>query len=432
MARRLTWRERGLRAMFRVVLALLRLVVRLPRGALLALLDAAERLVRITTANPEAVRQIDDLRGVIRDLPPGGEALRRILVEGRDAQILSVMMGAWRHHRGGVPDPVASYAESKVVESHRREAPARIALVGEAPEFEFLREAYRGRPDCRLVDSPASADGLEIVLDGPEALALAAASLARGAAVSLHLGAATTATAWRQLTDAAARGGGLPRIYDSYFYYPPLQKLKELVTAGAIGEPTMLRIRATLGGPGAAKQLDPPFGEQPLRHPAFDRFLLLTFLGGPAASLTAYLQPMDAARGGQGLIACRFAAPGRLGLLECAYAPELYVRSDYFPHDLEIEYTGTDGFLRLRRGMAERTQEPPLIARIGKTMQVYGMETGMRDDWAVVYKNAAAEMVGLTGGRSVVHLPSAAVVSALNLRERVYDAARAARPIEIF
>lgn len=436
MARRNSWRDRCRGFLFWLVLQKLRLLARLPRPLLAPVIGAARWLAGTIAKDPNAAGPLVELHEIVRDDARGSEALRRILIEARDSQLVSVAMGAWRHHRQVEPDPTAAYARVTTDDKRSRHSPASIALIGDTAEFAFLREAYRRHPDCRLLetgdaDSFAGANGVEIVLDKPAAVAVAVEALARGVAVSAHLGQAATAEAWMMLRDAAARHGAPLRLMYSYFYYPPAQKVKALTATGFIGEPTTLRIRATLGGLGATRLLAPPFGEQPLRHPAFDHFPLLTFLAGPAASLTAYLHPMDPAHGGQGLVACRFAAPGRLGLLECAYAPEMFLRSDYFPHEVEIEYTGTDGFLRLRRGMTARTQEPPLIARVGKALHVFGVELGLEDEWGMVYDRAVSEMLDLIGGREVAHLEPDAVLSALRMRERVYDAAKAARPVSL-
>jgi len=208
-------------------------------------------------------------------------------------------------------------------------------------------------------------------------------------------------------------------------------KMKALLAEDLLGEIGAIRVRAILGGNGAPQVLAPPFGERPLLHPAFDHFFLLTFLGGPAARLTAYLQPMDAQTGGQAMVAVRHQSAGCYSHLECAYAPELSVRSEYYPHDLTVEVAGTNGIIWLRRGMADRTQEPPLTVRVGREAYTIGIESGMTADWAKVYHEAAAEWLAAIGGRVVTRLTTEQALSAFQLRERVVDAAQSGRVVSL-
>jgi predicted dehydrogenase len=220
------------------------------------------------------------------------------------------------------------------------------------------------------------------------------------------------------------------RVFDPYLYFPPTVRLRALIAEGEIGELTTVRVRALLAGKGGAAQFGPPFGDAPLRHPAFDRFLLLAFLGGAASKLTAYVQPMDAS-GGQAQVACQYSAGGRYGLLECVYAPEMYVRSDHWPHDLTVEVAGTDGVIWMRRGMAATTAEPPLFVRTGQSAYSIGIETGMTADWRDAYRAAVAEMGEAVAGRVSERMPAADVVSALAMREKVHAAALGDRTISL-
>jgi predicted dehydrogenase len=407
-----------------------RLAARLPARALIALLNGAERVMQATTKGKADVGQLRELRDLLRDDPKGREAVRRIILEARGPQFRAVLQGVLRHHVEAPAPAAPTFAAVAAFPGRQAAAPARIAFAGEHWEFPFLRDAYAARPDCRIVPAGEPADGVEIALDRPEAADLARQTMAAGAAVSLHAGpAADAATVAALFADAQSRGVPV-RLFYSYLYFAPAVRLRELLAAGEIGELTTVRVRAVLGGKGAALSLAPPFGDWPLRHPAFDHFPLLTFLGGPAARLAAYVGPMDGA-GGQALIGVRFAAAGRVGALECAYAPDMHVRSAFYPHDLQVEVAGTDGVIWLRRGMAETTQEPPLAVRAGRSAYTIGIESGMTGDWAEVYRAAAAEFVGAVGGRLVRRLGVAETISAFRLRDKVYDAATTPGVVEL-
>jgi hypothetical protein len=140
---------------------------------------------------------------------------------------------------------------------------------------------------------------------------------------------------------------------------------------------------------------------------------------------------MDPVKGGQGLINCKFVHPGRYGLLECTYAPELHVRSDFFPHDLEVEIAGTDGILWLSRGMGKRTQAAPLRVRVAREASTIGVECGLEEEWSSVYATAAGEMVRMVSGRARPLMKPEEILSAFRLQERAYEASRAREVLSV-
>ena len=125
---------------------------------------------------------------------------------------------------------------------------------------------------------------------------------------------------------------------------------------------------------------------------------------------------MERERGGQGLVACQFAHPGRYGLLECVFAPHLFIRSDYFPYDLEVEIAGTDGIIWLRRGMAKRTQSPAIEVRVGQRAFSFGAASGIEEDWNWAYREAAVCFLEMASGAGRDRMPDTALISALKIR----------------
>lgn len=420
-----TWRHR----LARLLLVVVRLLVYLPRPVLVSLLAVAEWFARRTGADDAALAPLIEIKEIFRDDPKGRAALRRMLWKGRTSQLVSFMAGVGRHYMVKRPDPLASFAVSGVNDQHPAPKRGRIAFLGKHFEFEHLRKAYLACGDCDLVEENApplallnQVDAAEIALSGPESEEWVNAALAKGVAVSLHIGQAP-ADRVANVCGKAAQYGTPLRVFYPYLYYEPVRRVKALVADGVIGEPGTLRVRATLGAAGA-RRLEPPFGDEPLRHPAFDHFALLTFFGGPAAQLSAYVQPMDPERGGQATVAVGYRDAGRYGLLECTWAPGLHLRSEFYPHDLAAELSGTDGIIWLRRGMAARTTQAPIAVRVGMSAYTIGVESGLREDWAGVYETAAAEMLELIGGRITCLIKPDELITARRLADRVYDAAQ--------
>ncbi|MDP8222583.1 MAG: hypothetical protein P9L99_04430 [Candidatus Lernaella stagnicola] len=421
----------------RFTLRLVRVLLRLPKPCGLAALSVIERLMRLTVESEADLAPIVEIKEIYRDDPKGREALRRMICEGRDTQIVSMVHGIIKHFGKPPSDPVDAYAGLNVEERHLAPDKARVAFLGEHYEYPFLRAAYAARGDLTVVEKDARplallsiVDAVEIAVAGPETLEWVDAALAKGVAVSLH--AADASPQWLAGAMAKAKRYGTPlRVFYPYLFYPPVQRVKALIVEGAIGELGNLRVRATLGGKGGVRQLDPPFGDQPLLHPAFNHFALLTLWGGAGRNLTAYLRPMDGESGGQAVVAVEFAAAGRLGLLECTYAPHMHLRSAFYPHDLEAELCGTDGVIWLRRGMAARTPQAAVAVRVGAQAYTIGVGSGMNEQWEAVYQNAAAHLREMISGRTRQLIDNDALLSAQGLLAKTAEAATAAEVVNL-
>jgi predicted dehydrogenase len=163
--------------------------------------------------------------------------------------------------------------------------------------------------------------------------------------------------------------------------WPPVRALAALVAEGTLGEVASIRVQAVLGGRGGRLPAVPPDPDGWPCHDAFDHLPLLAILGGPIATVAAYADPMDPVRGGRALVAVGFEAPGRYGLLECVWAPDMTVASEGRPHDLQAEVAGTDGVAWLRRGEGRRAMQAPIQVRVGKEWRTYGVANGLEDAW---------------------------------------------------
>jgi hypothetical protein len=193
----------------------------------------------------------------------------------------------------------------------------------------------------------------------------------------------------------------------------------QLLLEGTIGEPSTLRLRATVGCGGRYPTPAPKAGDW-FAHPGFDHFLLMTYLGGPVAKGAAYLNaPSEAGRGGSALVSCHFARPGLLGALDCTFAPGMQLPSALFAHDLEVEVAGTDGVLWLTRGMADRTKAAPVSMRVGARAYTLGVESGLADLWETAYLNAAEELRAWCSGARSLLISDEQVSSAYEFKSRV-------------
>ncbi len=407
-----------------------RALVALDTNALLRRLGLIERILRRIDRHHPALGGVGELRELVASDPVARQALRKILLGARDTQVISTVRGALRHHvlpRTLLPSDLGLPPRTKPA---RGLGALRVGLVGASADVDDLEWAYReaGAGHVERCERPTGTawlrflervNAVELGGEQPIPAEAIAACLVRGVAVSLHRGAAPEVAALDELVWAHTAAMARFRVFDPLLFYPPFVALADLVDRNVLGEITTIRLRAIVGGRGAARAAAPVDGERWAVHPAFDRFLALARLGGPLASLTGYaaFDATSATAPGQAVLALAHAYAGRYSHLELVHAPNLAIRSDREPYDLTIEVAGTDGIAWLHRGIAKPTERAPLEVRVGRLHFTVDAAAGLDEDWSTSFRAAASAMARLaTGPASPPPLVSRAWLSALRAR----------------
>src|SRR2546428_13168174 len=139
-----------------------------------------------------------------------------------------------------------------------------VALCDTDPE----RAKRRGREwgisprvysDFAQVLNDASVDAVELLTPTWLHADQIVAALEAGKHVSCQKPLATTIAEAARIAAAVARARTMFRVTENFLYYPPIVKAKELLDAGAIGEPSLERIHTTRTQhiTGQAMELDP-------------------------------------------------------------------------------------------------------------------------------------------------------------------------------
>ena len=424
-----------------VILKVLRLVTGIPDHTLARILGWIEGLLRRLRKSEEELRPIAELRELAETDPQAMLIVRTLLREGRDAQFLSLIKGIMKHHTdpGEEEKPEANRSRAKRFVT----ATLRLGVVGDHPDIERLYRAYDGinkgfvrrlDPEKLLSKTTFSEEinGLEIADTALMNEEFLDAVLAKGVALSLHHSAVPSKEIVEGAFASARRHKTPLRVFYPHIHYPAVQKVKSLIADDEIvGEVTTIRIRATAGGRGGTADPALPDADRYLDHAAFDHFLLLAFFGGAVEKVAAYLNPMVPETGAQGLIDVKYTYPGRYGLLDCTYAPQMYLRSAHEPYDMVAEIAGTDGIVWLGRAMAERTRTAPITVRAGKKAFSIGVESGLECDWSHTYLRAARDFIALIGDEAAPLMSNEEILSAYALKARVYEAARASTVLPV-
>lgn len=408
-----------------LLVKLVKFLSRLPDFMLLPLLSLAQSIVRLLRKG-KTVGPLDDIKGILQSDPEGNRAIRRILSEGRVEHFRSLIEGMIEHQARAESANVLVVEKSKIRTKKLAASTARIGLVGNGYELKILQREYETSKDCHVISIKShddktleNLDGLEIGEKSEIDKELIFDALKRGVAVSIHTSAIKSHEMLQRIYELSEKTETPFRVFYPHIYYPPIQKIKALLLEELIGEVSTIRVRATIGGKGGRVEPEIPTRGKYIYHPAFDHFMLLTYFGGPIEKVTAYLNPMESC-GGQGLVDCKYVYPCRYALLDCTFAPDLYIPSQHFPYDLEAEIAGSDGIIWLARGMAKRVHKAPIYIRVGRKSFHVGVESGMTEEWDIVYKTAAEQFIDMIKGVEQTPISKDAVISAFKAKDVLY------------
>jgi predicted dehydrogenase len=190
---------------------------------------------------------------------------------------------------------------------------------------------------------------------------------------------------------AAAQAGVVLRVFENFVFYPPHVRVKEMIDAGEIGEPQMIRMHVGTGKSETGWKVplsswlwrmnEATCGGGPL---VFDHgyhlFSLAHHLMGEVERVYAW---MDKSPVGGGIprraaevdapatIMFQFKSPRRYGVLDFTHTPAMAMESIYYSDDDRVEVIGDRGILFINRCTARTVDLPPLMLfRDGVTREI--------------------------------------------------------------
>ncbi len=234
---------------------------------------------------------------------------------------------------------------------------------------------------------------------------------------------------------AAARAAGvILKVYENFIFYPPVQRAKELIDNGEIGDPLTIRIKSNSGispsewqVPASARawRLNPAeCGGGPL---VFDdghhKFALAWHFMGLAEEVHAWIGCTEVAPGdyldAPAIVSWKF-ANNRYGSLEAVFSPELALDTQHYAQDDRVEITGSKGVIWVTRGHGKMLDAPPVLMYKDRQTRAFSdMPVGWEHSFINSSKHFidaffAGEPPSLTGdeGREVLRFALAAQESA--------------------
>jgi len=293
------------------------------------------------------------------------------------------------------------------------------------------------REYAQLLDDP-DVDAIELLTPTYLHADQIVAALAAGKHVSCQKPLAISMAEADRVVAAVAKARTTFRVTENFLYYPPIVKAKELLDAGAIGEPSLVRIHTTRARTivGAALELDPGalvWRRDPGRNPGgalYDdgvhKYTTAMYWIGDFGEISAIVgRGEDFVQETPSVAHFRFKDRDCLGIIDYTYAPDMPIRSRYYKADEFFEIHGTRGILWVTRCTGELLDLPPVV--LIKGAETTSFQVPM--DWCTGFDGAARDFIdGLLEGRQ----PAQDVHTArkvLQVPFAIYEASKTQRPV---
>jgi predicted dehydrogenase len=264
-----------------------------------------------------------------------------------------------------------------------------------------------------------------------------------GKHVSVQKPMALSAAEADEMITAGDKAGVMLRVYETFVYYAPAVRARQMIQAGEIGEIRALRLHVSTGTTDSSWKV--PFsawlwrfnekqsGGGPL---VFDHgyhlFSLAYYLGGPVDRVYAWIDrtPLPEAAGmvnidAPAMIMFQYKAARRYGVLDIEHTPKMRILSDYYADDDRIEVIGDKGILFINRYTTHTVDLPELMLfKDGKTTAIpvdgvgwqHSFITATQDLLEKMKTGGQPRLDGPTG-KAVLQFTLAALESARERRE---------------
>ncbi len=199
------------------------------------------------------------------------------------------------------------------------------------------------------------------------------------------------------MIEASSKCPGLFRVFENFRSYEPYMRARDMIEAGEIGQPLSIRVK-TISGRGVGGWIQPDAAKA-WRHtpetgggpPAiidhgYHLTSIVLFFMGHVERVHAMVDTRAAGSpgytGDPAMIIWEHADGEKYGSWEITHAPELMVRTDFYPGDEWLEITGSRGIIWVTRCSGNLMGEAPVILyRDGATHRYHHMETHWSDSF---------------------------------------------------
>jgi predicted dehydrogenase len=295
-----------------------------------------------------------------------------------------------------------------VSDKNRDAANVRAAQLG-------LSESADVYTDYQELLSRDDVDIVEILVPHHLHSEMTIAALAANKHVSLQKPMTISLSEADQLVDLAAASSTQLRVIENFIFYPPIQRAKEIIDAGDLGDLTTIRLKSAAGfnqraWPSPSEQwrysADQCGGGPMVFDDGHHKFAIAWHFLGLPSLVHSFIGSTVVGPGARldcpAVITWSY-ENGALGSFEATYSPGMFVETDQYPQDDRIEITGTKGILWVTRGHGNLLDAPPVVVRTGdKTVTYDDMETS----WSSSFTQATDHFLrSIEGGTQALLSP---------------------------
>jgi predicted dehydrogenase len=321
-----------------------------------------------------------------------------------------------------------------------------VAVCDVDPELATRAAARWGvarvETDLEAVLADPQVDAVEILTPTHLHAEHVAAALRADKHVSVQKPITTTVAEARALAELADRSGRVLRVSECFRHYPPLERARSMLQAGAIGQLRSVRIKTVVGQTDSAFQLGlRPEGygwrldhRSPGGH-LFDdmvhKYAMALWLPGLAVtSVQSVVRRQDLFY--EPCVALfEYEDPDVLGVLQVDYAPKMWIRSRYYGADELFELQGDEGTIWVTRATGELLDAPPVVHYQGRRGDCRTIPvTDVEADWAAGFRRASATFVDAVLDGQVPPMTAAEAIDVLQLCFAVYLASELRQPVD--
>jgi len=264
------------------------------------------------------------------------------------------------------------------------------------------------------------------------------AALEAGKHVSCQKPLCVTVAEADRIAAAVARAPSTFRVTENFLYYPPIVKAKALLDAGAIGEPSLVRIHTTRAQriEGLTLELPPDamaWRRDPARNPGgvlFDdgvhKYATAAYWIGEIGEISAIVtRGQDFIMETPSVATWRFKDRDCLGVVDYTYASDMTMRGRYVRVDEFFEIHGSRGIIWVTRCSGEMLDLP--LVQVIRGTETVSYQVPM--DWRLGFDGAAADFIdGVIEGRQPAQ-DVAAAKHMLQVALAIYASGRTGRAV---
>ena len=238
-------------------------------------------------------------------------------------------------------------------------------------------------------------DAVEIITPHDLHCRMAVESAKAGKHISVQKPMACSISECKEMIAAADEAGVVLRVNEPFIFYPPIVKARELIEAGEIGTPTMVRVRTTVGSSDCGWVVDGDAwgwrfdskrsGGGNMLDDMHHKFAVARFLGGDVEKVSAFIENRDYFIDAPATVMWKYKADQCYGVMECVHASDLHIKTKYYNCEERFEVTGSRGNLWVTRCTGQLLDLPPLV------MYRDGETTGYNDipaEWEEGFKGS--------------------------------------------